>query len=74
MASDESTELVRFVTEGEVLYRPGDLRITITLSDACIAAGQRAAEQIVQLRTRMHGTTRRIVLPSDRRATVVDQD
>ena len=43
MASDESTELVRFVTEGEVLYRPGDLRITITLSDACIAAGQRAA-------------------------------
>lgn len=73
MTGDESTELTRYVTEGELLYRPGDIRITITLSAACIEAGKRAAAQIEQLRKRTHGGVRRIVLPSDRQATIIDQ-
>ena len=75
MAEGKSTELTRYVTEGEVLYRAGDLRITITMSAACVEAAKRVHEQIAQLRQRLHGVaSRRIVLPSDERATIIDQD
>lgn len=73
--NDEPTELTRYVTKGDVLYPVGDIRITITLSAACIEAGKRATEQIARLKERMHGqAVRRLELPSDRKATIIDQE
>lgn len=73
MANDKpTTGLARYVTEGELLTPPGQLVISINLDPGGALAAQLA---YLRLRMREHNTAvRRIVLPSDRQATIIDQE